>query len=1132
MVYKAVILALTVNDIFQVFRRSQAWNALHEQAQQLSDEKFAMDGIAGSGLSFFIASLADATKTSHLLLLPNREDAAYVYNDLQQLLPKFNVLYFPSTQKKPYKPDSSNQQQNLLRAETLNTISVSKKPFVLVSYPEAIAEKVITRKNLLKNTFKVSLGDSMSLDFLNEFMQEYDFERVDFVTQPGQYAIRGGIIDVFSYSDELPVRIELFGSEVDTIRAFDPVDQLSKRNHEYFHIIPDVQGKILKESRETLISFLPASACVWLRDADHFEASLQDYFETAEAAFENAEEDQRLLQPSERYCAGEAFVQELSSKKMVLIGKNTRFQTQRKLELLSSPQPSFSKNFNLIAENISALNKQGNQVYIFSDNPKQIERIYRIFEDIGAQAQFTPINFSIHEGFVIPDLSLVCYADHQLFDRYHRYKLKDGYDRKAAITLRELKGLQHGDFVTHVDHGVGKFAGLERIEVNGKMQETVKLVYKDNDILYVSVHSLHRISKYSGKEGTEPKLNKLGSNAWANLKQKTKSKVKDIAKDLIKLYAERKSKRGFAFSPDTYLQHELEASFIYEDTPDQLKATLDVKKDMERAIPMDRLVCGDVGFGKTEVAVRAAFKAVTDSKQVAVLVPTTILALQHFKTFRDRLKDFPCKVDYLNRFKSAAQQKETIKQLSEGKIDILVGTHRLLSKDVKFKDLGLIIVDEEQKFGVTAKERLKTMRVNVDTLTLTATPIPRTLHFSLMGARDFSVINTPPPNRFPVQTELHTLNEEVIRDAIGFEVQRGGQVFFVHNRVQNIKDIADMIMRLCPGVTVGIGHGQMDPEELENVMMKFIEGSYDVLVATTIIESGLDIPNANTIIINNAHLFGLSDLHQMRGRVGRSNKKAFCYLLTQPAYLLPADARKRLKAIEEFSDLGSGFNIALRDLDIRGAGNLLGAEQSGFIAEIGFEMYHKILDEAIQELKETDFKDLFSEELKEKAASQQFVQDCQIDTDLEILIPSTYVNSTAERLFLYRELDNIEDELELMRFTDKLKDRFGKIPKPTLQLLDTIRLRKLAKDLGIEKLVLKQQLLICYFPSNGQSAYYQSPLFAGVIKFLQTPQGRDARMKDKAGRLSLVLSGVKSISESLGFLVHLQESVKLPAETF
>jgi transcription-repair coupling factor (superfamily II helicase) len=1116
---------LSVKQIFDSFKKSPAFAKLNRPATEIAVEHLAMDGIAGSGLNFFIAALAETQRSSHLVILPQREDAAYCFNDFQHLLEKFNVLYFPSTQKKPYTPDSSNQQQNLLRAEALNTINVSRKPFVVITYPEAITEKVITRKNLLKNTFKVTMGDSLSIDFLNEFMQEYDFERVDFVTEPGQFAIRGGIIDVFSYSDELPVRIELFGSEVDTIRAFDPVDQLSKRNHDFFHIIPNVQGKILKENRESLLSFLPAQTHVWIKDTDQCADSIESYFDDAKEAFQTAEEEQKHLKPEDRYLSKKQFLEELHQKNLVLVGKNKHIKTSEKIALHSSPQPSFSKNFNLISENIAALNKQGTECYVFSDNPKQIERVYHIFEDIGSQAKFVAMNFAIHEGFVILDLAIACYSDHQLFDRYHRYKLKDGHDRKTAITLREIKGLQHGDFVTHVDHGVGKFAGLESMEVNGKMQETVKLVYKDNDILYVSVHSLHRIAKYSGKEGTEPKLNKLGSNAWANLKQKTKSRVKDIAKDLIKLYAERKSKKGFAFSPDTYLQHELEASFIYEDTPDQNKATQDVKKDMEKHIPMDRLVCGDVGFGKTEVAIRAAFKAVGDSKQVAVLVPTTILASQHYKTFKERLKDLPCSVDYVNRFKSAKQQKETLEKLANGKVDIIVGTHRLLSKDVKFKDLGLIIVDEEQKFGVAAKERLKTIRVNVDTLTLTATPIPRTLHFSLMGARDFSVINTPPPNRYPVQTELHTFNEEIIKEAVAFEVNRGGQVFFVHNRVQNIKDIADLIMKLCPGVTVGIGHGQMDGNDLENVMLNFIDGAYDVLVATTIIESGLDIPNANTIIINNAHLFGLSDLHQMRGRVGRSNKKAFCYLLTQPLYLLPNDAQKRLRAIEEFSDIGSGFNIALRDLDIRGAGNLLGAEQSGFIAEIGFEMYHKILDEAVQELKETDFKDLFAEELKAKAAKQEYVQDCQIDTDLEILIPSSYVNSTAERLMLYRELDNIEDEYELNKFSDKLIDRFGKIPKATLQLLDTIRLRKMAKELGFEKIMLKQQMLIAYFTSNPQSAYYQSTSFAAVIKFLQTPQGRNAKMKDKNGRLSLSVSGVRTISEALGFFAHLKENI-------
>jgi transcription-repair coupling factor (superfamily II helicase) len=799
------------------------------------------------------------------------------------------------------------------------------------------------------------------------------------------------------------------------------------------------------------------------------------------------------------------------------------FADRQVFQVHSTPQPAFHKNFNLITQTLTKQTTEGITNLIFSDNARQIERIYAIFEDIGKDIRFTPINMALHEGFIDHSLKIACFTDHQLFDRYHRYKLKDGFSNKESITLKELKGLQPGDYVTHVDHGVGKYAGLEKIDVNGKQQEAIRLVYRDNDILYVSIHSLHRISKFTGKEGTAPKMNKLGSNAWASLKQKTKSRVKDIARDLIKLYAERKTKKGFAFSKDTYLQNELEASFIYEDTPDQIKSTRDIKRDMEKDSPMDRLVCGDVGFGKTEVAVRAAFKAVTDSKQVAVLVPTTILALQHWRTFSERLEQFPCKVDYVNRFKTAKEQKLTLEKLEKGEIDILIGTHRLLSKDVKFKDLGLMIIDEEQKFGVAAKEKLKHIKINVDTLTLTATPIPRTLHFSMMGARDLSVINTPPPNRYPVQTELHTFNEEIIREAVNFEIQRGGQVFFVHNRVQNIKEVAEMIVRLCPGVKVLTGHGQMDPEALEDVMMNFIEGRADVLVATTIIESGLDISNANTILINNAHLFGLSDLHQMRGRVGRSNKKAFCYLLTTPVSLLTADARKRLKAIEDFAELGSGFNIAMRDLDIRGAGDLLGAEQSGFIAEIGFDMYHKILDEAIQELKESDFKDLFQEELEEK--HKVWVSDCQIDTDLEILIPDQYVTSITERLLLYKDLDNLETEDELLQFGKNLVDRFGAIPRPTAELMNTIRLRWLAKDLGFEKVVLKQQTFVAYFVQNQKSAYYQSESFSRLMQYLAKYPAR-ARMKEKNNKLTLVMDQMRNIDMVVQSLILMKNSIQ------
>jgi transcription-repair coupling factor (superfamily II helicase) len=785
------------------------------------------------------------------------------------------------------------------------------------------------------------------------------------------------------------------------------------------------------------------------------------------------------------------------------------------LEFETSPQPSFNKNFDLLVRKLAENTRNGIQNFILSDNPRQTERIYTIFEDLKQSRQqledfsFSTLNISLHEGFLDEGLKLALYTDHQIFERYHKFHLKDSHSSREAITLKELYHLSPGDYVTHIDHGIGRFDGLEKIDVNGRQQEAIRIIYQNNDLLYVSIHSLHRIAKYVGKDGAEPRMDRLGSGAWNRLKNKTKNRVKDIAKELIELYAKRKTSEGFSFSPDTYLQTELEASFIYEDTPDQEKSTGDVKSDMEKSWPMDRLICGDVGFGKTEIAIRAAFKAVTDGKQVAVLVPTTILALQHYKTFGDRLKDFPVTVDYLNRFKSAKKQKETLKRLVEGSLDILIGTHRLISQDVKFKDLGLMIIDEEQKFGVGAKEKLKKMRVNVDSLTLTATPIPRTLQFSLMGARDLSIINTPPPNRYPIQTELRVFGEEVIREAILYEVNRGGQVFFVHNRIQNIHEVEGMIKKFIPGVTIGVAHGQMDGDHLESIMLDFIDGVYDILVSTAIIESGLDIPNANTIIINDAHHFGLSDLHQLRGRVGRSNKKAFCYLLAPPASLLTQEARKRLRAIEEFSDLGSGFNIAMRDLDIRGAGNILGAEQSGFISDIGFEMYHKILDEALQELKETEFKELFHEE-----KSQDYVKDCQIETDLEILIPGDYISNTTERLIVYKELDSIESEELLQKFQQKLVDRFGKVPRQTLELIDTIRLRWLAKKVGFEKIVLKNERLICYFVSNPQSEYYQSGAFSAILSYVQKNPSI-CRMKETESRLSLTFRNVRYVGDAI-----------------
>ncbi|MFM8916920.1 MAG: transcription-repair coupling factor, partial [Bacteroidota bacterium] len=821
--------------------------------------------------------------------------------------------------------------------------------------------------------------------------------------------------------------------------------------------------------------------------------------------------------PTDVFNTAESLQQGMARFRIIESGSKSLYENKTEVTFQSSVQPPFNKNFVLLGTAFLENMRGAYRNIVFSDTAKQIERIYSIFRDIniparkpGEEVSFTPVYVSIHSGFTDHELKLACFTDHQIFDRYHRYRLRKNYSKSEAMTLKEIYSLKPGDFVTHIDHGVGKFAGLEKIDVNGKTQEAIRLVYKDNDILYVSIHSLHRISRYTGKEGTEPKLNKLGTQTWANLKQKTKKRVKDIAKDLIELYAKRRSQKGFAFAPDTYLQNELEASFIYEDTPDQVKSTADVKKDMEKAYPMDRLICGDVGFGKTEIAIRAAFKAVSDNKQVAVLVPTTILALQHYKTFSERLKDFPCKVDYLNRFKSTAQQTTTIQSVAAGKTDILIGTHRLLSKDIRFKDLGLLIIDEEQKFGVASKEKLKALRLNVDTLTLTATPIPRTLQFSLMGARDLSVINTPPPNRYPVTTEVHVFNEKIIKESIDYELSRGGQVFFVHNRVQDIHQLADMIRKLCPDAIIGVGHGQMEGEELERVLMKFIEGDSDILVATTIIESGIDISNANTIIINQAHHFGLSDLHQMRGRVGRSNRKAFCYLLAPPLSVLTPEAKRRLKAIEEFSELGSGFNVAMRDLDIRGAGNMLGGEQSGFISEIGYEMFHKILDEAIRELKDSDFRDLFT---GDEPSTSVFAGDCQIDTDLEILIPSEYVSNITERLHLYKEIDELEHEQQVLEYIDQLRDRFGPVPAQVQELMNAVRIRWKARSLGIEKIVLKANAFKAYFVSDPASPFYTSGAFRDMIAYVQNNAKR-AKMSEKNGKLSVTFSGIGSVESA------------------
>jgi len=1122
-------ISLKAEDIIEQYRLQEKTRNILSLMRQPGSHHVYLHGVSGSAPALISSALHREHPHHAVYILPGREEAAYFMNDLENIQGDSKILFFPSSYKKSYQLHLPDNSQVLQRAEVLSRISKVKKPLTVVTYAEAIHEKVVTRHQLAKNTMDAKTGDKLSIDFIVDFLTENEFSRVDFVSEAGEFAVRGGIVDVFSFANELPYRMEFSGDQVNSIRTFDPASQLSEQVMHQVTIIPNVQTRLLEDERDSFLNFISNETVIYASDLKIAVEGIESSYEKLGAAdLEALDENGDTLkhQPHELFDSPEEFKKLLSGFHVIEWGRNFH-KSDTVLTYKQQPQPSFNKNFDLLTSDFISNNSKGYTNVIFSDTARQVERIYAIFEDLAAKArsahqpfEFFPILLSLHEGFIDHELRMACYTDHQVFDRYHRFRLKKNFSKSQSLTIKELNKLKPGDYITHIDHGIGRFAGLEKIDVNGTPQEAIRLIYKDNDVLYISIHSLHRISRYVSSEGTEPAMHKLGGTAWATLKTKTKKKVKDIAKDLIALYAKRKTHQGFAFSPDTYLQNELEASFIYEDTPDQIKSTKDVKADMEKEYPMDRLICGDVGFGKTEIAIRAAFKAVTDGKQVAVLVPTTILALQHFKTFKDRLKDLPCTVDYINRFKSTAQQSLTLRNLLEGKVDIIIGTHRLLSKDIKFRDLGLLIVDEEQKFGVAAKEKIKSLRVNVDTLTLTATPIPRTLQFSLMGARDLSIINTPPPNRYPITTELHVFNENVIRDAVMYEVSRGGQVFFVHNRVQNIHELADLIKRLCPDVKVVVGHGQMDGSKLEDVLMQFIEGEADVLVATTIIESGLDISNANTIMINQAQNFGLSDLHQMRGRVGRSNKKAFCYLLSPPFTVLTQEARQRLKAIEEFSELGSGFNIAMRDLDIRGAGNLLGGEQSGFISEIGFEMYHKILDEAIRELKDTDFKDLFP-----KSDRESFVYDCQIDTDLEILIPTSYVENITERLSLYKEIDDIEEEGNLVAFEGMLTDRFGPVPKQVFELFNTIRLRWKSKALGFEKIILKNSQLKAYFVSNPNSGFYKSDIFTSILNYVQRHPNQ-SRMKEEKGRLSISFSRVITVADANTLLAEILAATK------
>jgi len=1109
-------------------------------------QKIYLKNLQGSSSQFVVAATflhPSCSELNHLIILNDAEEAAYFHNTLENLTEALDIFYFPSSFKSRKNYQLLNSSHVMLRTEALTKFATplatsggegsGVKRKILVSYPEALFEKVVLPDTLSSNIIHIKSGDSLNVEQLLLKLSDYGFERTDFVYQPGQFAIRGGILDIYSFGNEKPYRIELFGNDVDSIRIIDPETQLSERKLLQVTIIPNVDALPMSignsgGERISLFDFLPDNTVVWIQDYELCRERLADCEEDLQAFLRMMNESGTVIREEDtdkiekkNVTAGD-FInpgdlkEEVSKKHLIEFGFQSHL-ANFEIEFHTKEQPAFNRKFDLLIKDLKGWEAKKFQLYIFAENPKQLERLQSIFDDLKAEIVFNPITTSIHEGFIDEGQKVVCYTDHQVFQRYHKYKVKQAYNKNKALTLRTLRELQPGDFVTHIDHGVGIFSGLQKLEVNGRLQEAVRLIYKDTDILYVNINSLHKIAKYTGKEGSVPKVNKLGSDVWNRLKEKTKTKVKEIAFDLIKLYAKRKAQQGFQHTPDNYMQTELEASFIYEDTPDQSKASADVKKDMESASPMDRLVCGDVGFGKTEVAIRAAFKTCLDGKQAAILVPTTILAFQHYQTFKERLRDFPVTVDYINRFKSAKEKKETLKNLEEGKVDIIIGTHGLLGKDVKFKDLGLLVVDEEQKFGVGHKEKIKTLRTAVDCLTLTATPIPRTLQFSLMGARDLSIMNTAPPNRQPIQTEVQVYNEDVIREAIYFETERGGQVFFIYNRIAGLAEMAAIIQALCPDLSIGFAHGQMEGHHLEERILDFIDQKYDVLICTNIVESGVDISNVNTIIVNNAHQFGLSDLHQLRGRVGRSNKKAFCYLLAPPISTLPNDSKKRLQTLEQHSELGSGFQIAMRDLDIRGAGNMLGGEQSGFMAEIGFEMYQKILDEAIRELKRTEFKELFKEEI---AKQDDFVQDCTIDTDLEILIPDEYVESITERLSLYQRMDNCETEEELIAMKQELEDRFGVLPGQVEDLFITVRCRKLAVDLGFEKMSLKDNTLRCFFINRPDSPYFESNTFHKTIQFLQTETNK-AKLKQTGRLFMLIANDMKSMNEMHRFLLSM-----------
>ena len=1102
---------------------------INEFLQKDTPSRIRLEGLVGAQESFVLSATYLLSPRVYIYIAIDKEEAAYLQNTLEAIHDASDVLFFPDSFKRPMQFEEMNNSNILQRTEVVNKLRIkSSKPRIVVSYPEALFEKVVDPAILEANKIIITKDEKLDVDTMIEILVDYGFIRTDFVYEPGQFSIRGGIIDIFSYGNEWPYRIELFDDEVESIRTFNPINQLSIQNIATVSIIPNINVKFKQNQKVPLFDVLDANSVVWVKDFDVLLDKLQICFDKCEefakvlktredSELKQAFEERAFIYPNETMAA-------ISDHHMILERRGTiSIDPDLVMNYETSNQSSFNKNFSLLIEDMKHKEKQGFTNYLFTDSSRQIERFYKIFEDLDAQLDFHPVNKAIHAGFVDRQLNIACYTDHQIFERFHKYKLKKGFTKEQAMSLKMLRELQPGDFVTHIDHGVGRYSGLEKIEINGHKQESLRLFYQNNDVLYVSINSLHKISKFKGKGGTPPKLSKIGGDAWKKLKSTTKRKVKDMAKELIKLYAKRKASKGHAFPPDGYLQNELEASFIYQDTPDQEKATIETKQDMMQEHPMDRLICGDVGFGKTEIAIRAAFKCVSDGKQVAILVPTTILALQHYKTFSERLKEFGVTIDYVNRFRTAKEKTQIYKDVESGRVEILIGTHAILNKKIKFKDLGLLVIDEEQKFGVAAKEKLRGMKVNVDTLTLTATPIPRTLQFSLMAARDLSIIRTPPPNRQSIHTERRIFNDELIKDSIYYEVNRGGQVFFVHNRVKSLPEIAVMIQKLCPDIEVGMAHGQLEAKQLEKKLIDFIDYKYDVLVCTNIIETGLDIANANTIIINNAQNFGMSDLHQLRGRVGRSNRKAFCYLFTPPISVLTSEARKRIRTLEENSELGSGFQIAMKDLDIRGAGNLLGGEQSGFISDIGFETYQKILEEAVHELKETEFKDLFKEDLDKK---RQYVRDVEIDTDIEMLIPDAYIPVIQERLLLYTELDTISDEAGLSSFKMKLKDRFGTIPKQVDELVDALRLRWICKELGFERLSYKNNKLRCFFIANAQSSYFESELFQKLLKFVSTDgQKMGLTLKQSKNFLIVIKERCKNLREVKAILDRMGEEV-------